>query len=79
MAENIKHNVSYPFARSVIESLKSSNYSAISGTGVGSSYSDYVFYNDVAGQFQIGGSELHLGSNAGATAQKSFAVADISP
>lgn len=75
MGDNIKHNVSYPFARNVIESLKTSNYSAISGTGVGSSYSDYVFYNNTAGQFQIGGSELHLGSNAGAVSQKSFAVA----
>lgn len=75
MADNIKHNVSYPFARNVIESLKTSNYSAISGTGVGSSYSDYVFYNNTAGQFQIGGSELHLGSNAGASSQNSFAAA----
>ena len=75
MAENIKHNVSYPFGRNVLESLKTSNYSAISGTGVGSSYSDYVFYNPTASQFQIGGSELHLGSNAGAISQQSFAVA----
>ena len=75
MADNIKHNVSFPFARNVIESLKTSNYSAISGTGVGSSYGDYVFYNPTDSQFQIGTSQLHLASNAGASSQQSFAVA----
>ena len=40
----------------------------------GTTYSDYIFWNDTTNEWEVGSSEVHIGSNAGATGQQSNSV-----
>jgi hypothetical protein len=41
----------------------------------GTSYSDYAYWNTVSDTWEVGSTELHIGSNAGRRNQDSFAIA----
>ena len=41
----------------------------------GTFYSDYLFWNNSAGQYQVGSTNLHLGKNAGAISQAANSIA----
>jgi hypothetical protein len=48
---------------------------AAAGLPSGTNYSDYVFWDSVSNSYLPDGQKIHIGSNAGQTSQKSYAVA----